>query len=209
MNDLENKLEKIRRNCHGLNKLVTCLTIFFLIVIILNVINLTKIIFTPKDNFSAHFLTNGNLNISVENNKFFTIGDTIQPNMYPPNIDKLSYSAKSLHIFNLIMNFIMYLPVFYILFSLSRILSDILNVGKPFTQENIKLLKISSLLFFLYILYRPLYSFLSLIFVFGFDYYSYNVNINPTPAIFGFILLILAHVFDYGRLLQTQYDETV
>ncbi|WP_017473430.1 DUF2975 domain-containing protein [Amphibacillus jilinensis] len=179
--------------------------LFFLIVFVM----LVWASFLPGDSFSIEqgieqWALNANL---TENGTSFFSTVSFR---HLPSLPEHRINVKAAFLVQLFFNLLIYLSLFiYAIYQLKQILLTMYEEDGPFTMENTIRLKRLGWLIVGYALLSDLIVLLAML-VFSTHTFSISYEvINFTALIIGAVLLILAHVFQYGSFLQHEYDTTV
>ena len=162
------------------------------------------IFFVPAQDFTAQPLSNGNYFVQVGSNSF-AINAPID-GRYFPGTQGIA-SAKTASQLNLLVGCITIGGTLTLFVSLHAMLSDIQKGQPPFTQKSCHCLRYIALI----VLFSALLPFLTPTLMYLFCDGVWIVDaLSLMPALLGGALLYcLASIFDYGHLLQEEYDATV
>ena len=162
------------------------------------------IFFVPAQDFIAKPLSNGDYFVQVGNNSF-AINAHIAGRYFPTAHNLVS--PKTALQLNLLVGCITIGGTLALFMLLHAMLSDIQKGQPPFTQKNCRRLRYISLI----VLFSALLPFLmpTLLYLFCNGIWIIDA-LSFMPALLGGALLYcLASIFDYGHLLQEEYDATV
>lgn len=95
--------------------------------------------------------------------------------------------------------------IFFIILTLHRIFLDISRTYSPFTIEQVRRMKLVALLTIIIAVVSSVFDGMADIILYG----SGTLNIEPTWFVISIVIYCMAHIFEYGCLLQQESDETL
>ncbi|MCK4258854.1 MAG: DUF2975 domain-containing protein [Halanaerobiales bacterium] len=188
---------KLKRMAHVLQFVMQVSFWVCIVGTVVSVITALIISFIPQQKFIGW----GQFNLTIDN--FIT---------YEVNTQTLSnVSAKPILLTILLMTTILFFGIAILLRQLRDLLKTVAQ-DNPFAEENAKRITVIGVIFLVgSVVYKATAVIVAMTIINTYNLYNVNVNFKPDGFMLftGFIVLILAGIFQYGSFLQQEYDSTI